>query len=227
MKIQSKYVILCLIFFLLSFAITVQLRVTSTAESEVTQEKIVTELKDKIFELSGDNEKLGKKYEQSQQKLEEVRTKAAENDTSNIEKSNLIKKYTLIQGNTDVKGPGIMIRYYANETRSNGDAVGYADITKDLVDIVNELRNAGAEAIAVNDIRITSTSSIEMEKNNVMVDGKRIARPYVVKAIGNSEIMNSSLIRPGGTIELIKNDRARIELVIAKEVKIERAENVE
>ena len=40
MKIQSKYVILCLIFFLLSFAITVQLRVTSTADSEVTQESV-------------------------------------------------------------------------------------------------------------------------------------------------------------------------------------------
>lgn len=227
MKIQSKYVILCLTFFLLSFAITVQLRVTSTAESEVTQEKIVTELKDKIFELNGDNEKLGKKYEQSQQKLEEVRTKAAENDTSNTEKSNIIKKYTLIQGNTDVKGTGILVRYYPNDNRSNGDKVGPADITKDLVDIVNELRNAGAEAIAVNDIRITSTSSIEMEKNSIVIDGIRIARPYVVKAIGNSEIMNSSLIRPGGTIELIKNDRAKIELVLAKEVKIERAENIE
>jgi len=39
--------------------------------------------------------------------------------------------------------------------------------------------------------------------------------------------MNSSLIRPGGTIELIKNDRAKIELVITKEVKIDRAENIE
>ena len=227
MRIQSKYVILCLTFFLLSFAITVQLRVTSTADSEVTQEKIVTELKDKIFELNGDNEKLAKKYEQSQQTLEEVRTRAAENDTSNKEKNDLIRKYTLIQGDTDVKGPGTIVRYYPLEKKSNGDEVGPSDITKDLIDIVNELKNAGAEAIAVNDIRITSTSSIEMEKNNIVIDGKRIARPFVVKAIGNSETMNSSLIRPGGTIELIKNDRAKIELVIAKEVKIERAENIE
>jgi len=96
-----------------------------------------------------------------------------------------------------------------------------------LVDIVNELKNAGAEAISVNDIRIVATSSIEMEKNNIVVDGKRIARPYVIKAIGNSEIMNSSLIRPGGTIEYIRNNRAKIELVIAKEVKILRTEIIE
>lgn len=227
MKIKSKYVILCLTFFLLSFAITVQLRVTSTAESEVTQEKIITDLKDKIFELNDDNEKLGKKFEKTQTELEEVRTKAAENDSINTNKSNLIKKYIMIQGNTDVRGPGIMIRYYPSDTRKNGENVTNGDITKDIVDIVNELKNAGAEAIAVNDIRMTATSSIEMEKNNIVIDGERIARPYVIKAIGNSETMNSSLVRPGGTIELIKNDRAKIELVIAKDVKILRAENIE
>ncbi|MBQ3407710.1 MAG: DUF881 domain-containing protein [Clostridia bacterium] len=227
MKISSKYVILSVAFFLLSFAITVQLRITSSEESEVTQEKIVTELKDKIFELNDNNEKLNKKIEITQKDLEEIRTKAAENDTSNTEKSDLIKKYTIIQGNTDVKGQGIIVRYYPSEIRQNGENFGNADITKDLVDIVNELKNAGAEAIAVNEIRITGTSSIEMEKNNIVVDGVRISRPYIVKAIGNPETMNSSLIRPGGTIELIKNDRAKIELVIAKEVKISRSENIE
>ena len=133
----------------------------------------------------------------------------------------------MIQGNTDVKGPGIIIRYYPSDNRKNGEKVENADITKDLIDIVNELKNAGAEAIAVNDIRMTTTSSIEMEKNNIVVNGERIARPYVIKAIGNSETMNSSLVRPGGTIELIKNDRAKIELVIAKEVKILRANDIE
>lgn len=227
MKIKSKYVVLFIIFFLLSFAITVQLRITSSEESEVTQEKIITQLKDKIFELNDENEKLNKKFGNSQEELEAVRTKVTENDISNTEKSNLIKKYTMIQGNSDVKGKGIIIRYYANETGINGEKIGNSDITKDLVDIVNELKNAGAEAISVNDIRIIGTSSIEMEKNNIVVDGKRIARPYVVKAIGNSETMNSSLIRPGGTIELIRNSRAKIELVIAKEVKISRTENIE
>ena len=66
-----------------------------------------------------------------------------------------------------------------------------------------------------------------MDPLNLLNDGKRIARPFVVKAIGNSDTINSSLIRPGGTIELIKNDRAKIELVIAKEVKISRTENIE
>lgn len=227
MKGKSTFIIIGIACFLLSFAVAVQLRITSTAESEVTQEKIITDLKDQIFKLNDDNDKLNRKYETTQKSLDNVRSKASENSSSNQEKSDLIQKYTLIQGNADVKGKGILIRYYPNEKRQNGEVVGNADITKDLVDIVNELKNAGAEAIAVNDIRITGTSSIEMEKNNIVIDGKRIARPFVVKAIGNSDTINSSLIRPGGTIELIKNDRAKIELVIAKEVKISRTENIE
>ncbi len=226
MKELNKYLVLGVAFFLLSFAITVQLRITSSEESEVTQEKIVTGLKDEIFRLNDDNTKLSKMLEISEGTLEDVRFKASENDASNIEKSNLIKKYTIVQGLTDVQGTGIVIRYYPNGKRQDGETMGNADITKDLVDIVNELKNAGAEAIAVNEIRITNISSIEMEKNNIVVDGTRIARPFVIKAIGNSETMNSSLIRPGGIIELIKNDRAKVELVITKEVKIPKSENI-
>ena len=66
-----------------------------------------------------------------------------------------------------------------------------------------------------------------MEKNSIIIDGEKIAKPFIVKSIGNSETMNSSLIRPGGTIELIKNDRARVELAISKEVSISRTSNIQ
>ena len=65
-----------------------------------------------------------------------------------------------------------------------------------------------------------------MEKNNIVIDGENIKAPFTIKAIGNSETMNSSLIRPGGTIDLIKIDRAKIELIISKEVKIPKSINM-
>lgn len=226
MKINSKYVVTVVVFFLLSFAITVQLRITNSEESAVTQEKIITQLKDEIFKLNDDNEKLNKKYVISQDSLKNVRSLAAENDATNLEKSNLITKYTIVNGDTDVKGPGIIIKYYPNEKTRAGEIIVNADITKDLVDMVNELKNAGAEAIAINDIRYTNMSSIEMEKNSIVVDTQRITRPYIIRAIGNPDTINSSLIRPGGTIELIKMERAKIELVIAKEIKISRTKKI-
>lgn len=227
MKKFDKPLIFAVVFFLLSFAITVQVRLTNSSESEASREKVSTELKDKIFELSSSNEKLKKQLDITEKNLESVRSNASEDDANNKEKSELIKKYSILECKTDVKGQGIIIRYFPNERNANGDTVANGDITKDLVDIVNELKNAGAEAISVNDIRITNNSSIEMEKNYIVVDENKITKPYVIKSIGNSEIMNSSLIRPGGTIELIKNNNAKVELSISKEVKIVKTGNIQ
>ena len=226
MKNLSKYLVLGVAFFIVSFAITVQVRITNDSTSTASQEKVATKLKDEIFELSNGNEKLGKKLDTLDKSLESIRNKASENDSSNVDKSNLIKKYTIFCSKTDVKGQGMTIKYYPNEYRANGDKVNNSDITKDLIDIVNELKNAGAEAISINNYRFGNNSSIEMEKNNIVIDGEKIKAPFTIKAIGNSETMNSSLIRPGGTIDLIKIDRAKIELIISKEVKIPKSINM-
>ena len=221
MKRLSRPLIFGVIFFILSFAITVQLRVTSTSESSASQEKVTRQLKDEIFALNTESDKLLNKYEKTEKNLEVVRDQATANDTSGKEKSDLIKKYTILAGYTDVSGQGIVVKYYPKNDSQN------SDVTKDLIDIVNELKNAGAEAISVNEKRITINSSIEMEKNEIIIDGEKIAAPYTIKAIGNSETMNSSLIRPGGTIEMIRNTGLKIELIISKKISINKYSKID
>lgn len=214
MKKFSRPLIFGVICFLLSFAITVQLRITSTTESTASREKVADELKDQIFALNSENDKLSSKLEETEKSLETVRDEAAENDSSSIEKSELIKKYTIISGYTDVYGEGIILKYIPAEDTYN------ADIVKDLIDIVNELKNAGAEAVSINNQRLINTSSIEMVKNKIVINDVELTAPFTIKVIGNSEIINSSLIRPGGTIELIKNTGVKIELTLSKNVMI-------
>ena len=59
----------------------------------------------------------------------------------------------------------------------------------DLIDLVNELRYAGAEAISINGIRVLPmTYIVDMgEYTYIMVDLQRLEAPYVVKAIGDKE----------------------------------------
>ena len=71
----------------------------------------------------------------------------------------------------------------------------------DILGIVNELKNAGAEAISINDQRIVSTTSITCEGNVINVNGEKTSSPFVIKAIGSSIYMNSALTRAGGTVE--------------------------
>ena len=83
--------ILCLI---LTFAITVQLRVSSLSESESSQTKITDKLKDEIFRLNDENVKLAEKFQNTTSELDDARNQAAQNDSSSKDTSELIKKYT-------------------------------------------------------------------------------------------------------------------------------------
>lgn len=89
---------------------------------------------------------------------------------------------------TDVAGPGI-------EVRIDGPFDDRA-----MSDFVNELRNAGAEAIAVNGVRVGPRSWFAKAPSGIAVDGRDLGGPYSVWAVGSSETMAVALTRTGGII---------------------------
>lgn len=203
--------ILCLI---LTFAITVQLRVSSLSESESSQTKITDKLKDEIFRLNDENVKLAEKFQNTTSELDDARNQAAQNDSSSKDASELIKKYTIVSGKTDVTGQGIIIKYKPSDNEAK------ADMVKDLRDIVNEIKNAGAEAIEINNQRIVGTTAIEMVKNKIEINDTEVSENFIIKAIGDSNLMYSGLIRPGGTIENIRESGVSIEINSENAIKI-------
>ena len=65
--------------------------------------------------------------------------------------------------------------------------------------MINELKNAGAEAISVNDQRVTYSTSIRCVGNNVYVNAVPTAgSPVKIKAIGNADLIQSGLLMRGG-----------------------------
>lgn len=203
--------ILCLI---LTFAITVQLRVSSLSESESSQTKITDKLKDEIFRLNVENVKLAEKFQNTTSEIDDARNQAAQNDSSSKDTSELIKKYTIVSGKTDVTGQGIIIKYKPSDNEAK------ADMVKDLRDIVNEIKNAGAEAIEINNQRIVGTTAIEMVKNKIEINDTEVSENFIIKAIGDSNLMYSGLIRPGGTIENIRESGVSIEINSENTIKI-------
>lgn len=214
MKKFAKPMIFGIICFILSFAITIQLKVTNTSESTTSKAKAIDKLKDEIIILNDQNINLKNKLQNSTENLEKIRDKASINDSSSMEASKLIKKYTAVAGYTDVHGEGLSIKYLPEKNQYE------ADIATDLRDIVNELKNAGIEAISINGQRLINNSSIEMVKNKIEINNVSIKAPYIIDVIGNSEVINNSLIRPGGTIENIRNTGATIDIQIKNDIKI-------
>lgn len=113
-----------------------------------------------------------------------------------------LDKEQLLAGQIAVTGPGLEVDLRepstANSTATPGRAgatpIGSTHILtdRDVQSVVNQLWSDGAEAISVNDVRLTPTSAIRFAGEAVLVDFQPITSPYVIRAIGNSDDLATS-----------------------------------
>ena len=70
-----------------------------------------------------------------------------------------------------------------------------------MSDLVNELRNAGAEAIAINDRRVGPRSWLApAAPGGIALDGGRSSGPWLVRAIGPADVLYVAVTRTGGIV---------------------------
>lgn len=79
-------------------------------------------------------------------------------------------------------------------------------VTQDLlVDAVQELRDAGAEAISVNDLRLVASSAFTTRNGKVVLDGTPLEAPLLINAIGPSDTIAKALAIPGGAVDSLQS----------------------
>ncbi len=72
-----------------------------------------------------------------------------------------------------------------------------------MIDVIEELRDAGAEALAVNGTRIGVRSSFSAAGGHLLLDDAPLSPPYRVAAIGEPETLESGLRIPGGALDAL------------------------
>lgn len=171
-----------------------------------------TELREAISSWKTKHEELETRMAEVQTKIEEY-TESIETDkeASSVSEKEL-EASNLIIGKTDVEGEGIVITLADDEE-------GVTSYT--LLELVDELRYAGAEAISINDIRLTNMADItEIANGTFYINGQRTQGPFVIKAIGNQTYLTSSLtVKNSGFVDQY-SDRLRVSLEKQKRVKI-------
>lgn len=201
---RSTMAVIC---FILTMAITIQLRTMSKQDSSVSQVFQNDGLKDTLLQWQEKYSDITKELEKSLKELEAKRTIATQNDEKAKEKNDQVTKNNMLLGLTDVTGQGIILTAADGQTPKGTDNISeYLVHDADLREIVNELANAGAEAISINDQRIVSSTSITCAGNIISINGEKVSSPFVIKAIGNQESLYGALSRPGGYIALMKED---------------------
>jgi uncharacterized protein YlxW (UPF0749 family) len=106
-----------------------------------------------------------------------------------------LNKVRIINGLVEVSGSGVEV--------SIDGPIGVLDVQ----DLINELRNAGTEALTINGERLTLYSVVASTEDGTMtVNGTQLSRPYVLQAIGHPETMETALLRKGGLIATLERN---------------------
>ena len=118
-------------------------------------------------------------------------------------KTSQLAEAQFLAGLTPVQGPGVVVTLRNSRKPFPGKLpAGLAapnlihDI--DINQVVNGLRAAGAEAIAVNNQRLVATSAVRAAGPTIFINNTPEAPPFVIKAIGNPKALYQVLNIPGG-----------------------------
>ena len=199
MKNKNAYIAIGIVCIVLAAAITIQVRTMQGENSAVSQAFANSELKDSLLEWKERSDNAEADLEQSVKRLEELRQTSTENGNSSSEKQEELKTYNQLLGLTDVTGEGITMT--VTDSLQASTAIDMNNLIvhdSDLRSLVNELANAGAEAISINDERIVSTTAITCAGNVILINGNKVGSPFTIKAIGNQESLYGSITRAGG-----------------------------
>lgn len=206
--------------FILSLVMFMQFKIIDQTDITSIETMREEDLRTTLLEEKEKYTEIEQKYEEVKKTLSEYKDKSqSNNETAALLKTELDKS-SLILGLTDVEGEGITIKI--NEDRDNGQTI----TATDLLIIVNALRDAGAEAISINDERIISMSDIVYINDTfVKINGQRIIAPYIINAIGNTTYLESSVSGNGGHVDKLKKSGYSIEIENSKKIKIQKYED--
>ena len=151
------------------------------------------ELSDLIGTLRAGNAQLSDALSEVRQQVSEYeRLDVAGRSTLALTGEDVIR-FSAFAGLMSVEGQGIVMDIEGQFQRTN------------LNDLIHELRSAGAEAIAIDDVRITA-GSVPVGGAVIEIDGVEIGNPFRVTAIGSPDGLTAALERPGGILSLFEHE---------------------
>lgn len=210
---MKKSIILFLIFFVLTIAVTMQIKtVTSSGKVGTTPQE--NKLRDMLLKDKENYVKLEELELRREETLDRLREDASKNDKRAKETKEKLNEINKKLGLVEVSGPGIVITV-SDAIKKENLTISSAQLLvhdMDILHIVNILNNAGAEGISVNGQRIVSNTGISCIGVVIKVNEEKIGSPYVISAIGNQDNLESAINMIGGIRELLQSYGISVEV---------------
>jgi uncharacterized protein YlxW (UPF0749 family) len=118
------------------------------------------------------------------------------------------QKVAILAGTIPAEGPGVRVTIEDPNLKISAGHV---------LDAIEELRDAGAEAIEFNDrVRVIATTHVSADQSGLKVDGVRLTAPYTINAIGDPNTLSGGLTVEQGFVDKVLEDDSRIKVVVKK-----------
>jgi uncharacterized protein YlxW (UPF0749 family) len=172
--------------------------------------------RNELYKEQADEREINRNLTTRNQELNKE-AEAFKNDSDNLTKikttlNDDILRMKILAGLVDVKGKGVIVTIDNNGPSLVED--------ENILDVINDLRASDAQAISVNDERIVAMSEVREAGTYIMVNGKRMTPPYVIKAIGDPDKkLEPALKMIGGILE-------RLELSYSLKVDLKKADDI-
>ncbi|MFJ4923193.1 DUF881 domain-containing protein [Streptomyces sp. NPDC088725] len=196
-RVTRAQLIVAVLLFVLGLGLAIQVRSNSddSALRGARQEdlvRILDELDNRTQRLDDEKQRL----DAQRTELETSSDQAEEARKQTLEKE---QQLGILAGTVAAQGPGITL------TINDGGGTVEPDM---LLDAIQELRAAGAEAIQVNTVRVVADTHFSGTGGGIEVDGKRVTAPYRFKVIGKPQDLEPALNIPGGVVQTLEKEQA-------------------
>jgi len=223
MKVKGKHVIYSLILLIVGFLLSYSYHYTTKEDKlerySMSEWEKKDQLRDEILQVQNENKALFERLKQLQAEVREFEKAEAENENTVKELVEELENLRMVTGAVKVKGPGVVVSlrdasYIPDEDNPNH----YIVHEEHLQEVINELVVSGAEAISINNQRISFNSYILCIGPVVEVDGVQYNAPFKIAAIGDPDKLYSALNLKGNVKDRLV--QYGIEVAIEKESEI-------
>jgi uncharacterized protein YlxW (UPF0749 family) len=115
-----------------------------------------------------------------------------------------LTSHQILAGTVPVQGPGITMSVSAPDG-------GFTPTM--MIDVMQELRNAGAEAIQIGQVRVVASTWIGIVDGNLTVDGDVVEAPFRIVAIGDPHTLSGAMAIPGGFTDSVRGIGGDVQVI--------------
>lgn len=202
----QAHFLIALICFILGMMLVAQFRSVQINGGAITSLQRTQDLTSMLKDTMNERDMLKKEVADLRNRLSEYENSASkENGLTDAMKKEL-EKARMIAGLLEGTGPGVVLTLDDSDIpqQPGEDPNLFLIHDEDLLKVVNELFAAGAEAVSINGQRIIANSEIRCVGPTIIVNSVRLAPPFIIQAIGDPDILDSSLKMRGGIIESLQ-----------------------